>query len=174
MSNDKKGIVRRLDDLGRVVIPKEYRKMFKIELGDPLECFALETGEILIKKVDQTVELYNEAVPVIEILSKELKLSSAVCDRSTFIAVAGSPKAKVDGANLPAALASAINDRKAVVDGSIAVAESGFSTYAMYPIANETEVLGGLFVFADRPITDAEKSAAKITASVLGVSLKKY
>ena len=46
------GIIRRIDDLGRVVIPKEIRRMMRIKEGDPLEIFTTPNGEIILKSAE--------------------------------------------------------------------------------------------------------------------------
>ena len=57
---ETKGIIRRLDDLGRIVVPKEYRRMLKIELGDPLEIFTLSNGDIVLRRFDMSAAVKNE------------------------------------------------------------------------------------------------------------------
>ena len=60
------GVIRRLDDLGRIVIPKEIRRTFRIREGDPMEIFTNRNGEIILKKYSPIGDLGNFAVQYAE------------------------------------------------------------------------------------------------------------
>lgn len=83
------GIVRRIDDLGRVVIPKEIRRTMRIREGDPLEIYTDKDGEVIFKKYSPIGELSEFAVQICDSLHKTTGGIAAVCDRDTVIAVAG-------------------------------------------------------------------------------------
>ena len=86
------GIVRRIDDLGRVVIPKEIRRTQRIREGDPLEIFTTGAGEVIFKKYSPMGELAGFAAQYAEVLNKALNLTALVCDRDSIIAAAGAAK----------------------------------------------------------------------------------
>lgn len=86
------GIVRRIDDLGRVVIPKEIRRTQRIREGDPLEIFTTGDGEVIFKKYSPIGELANFAGQYAEVLQKALGYPALVCDRDSVIAAAGPAK----------------------------------------------------------------------------------
>ena len=86
------GIVRRIDDLGRVVIPKEIRRTMRIREGDPLEIYTDREGEVIFKKYSPIGELTTFAGQYAETLHKTCGLSVAICDRDSVIACAGIPK----------------------------------------------------------------------------------
>lgn len=86
------GIVRRIDDLGRVVIPKEIRRTMRIREGDPLEIYTARDGEVIFKKYSPMGELETFAGELAEALSRTVGLSCAICDRDAVIAVAGGAK----------------------------------------------------------------------------------
>lgn len=86
------GIVRRIDDLGRVVIPKEIRRTMRIREGDPLEIFTDREGEVIFKKYSPIGELSAFAAQYADTLHKTCELSVLICDRDTVIASAGVPK----------------------------------------------------------------------------------
>ena len=83
------GIARRIDDLGRVVIPKEPRRTKRIREGDPLEIFTTGAGEVIFKKYSPLGELAGFAAQYAEVLNKALNLTALVCDRDSIIAAAG-------------------------------------------------------------------------------------
>ena len=86
------GIVRRIDDLGRVVIPKEIRRTLRIREGDPLEIFTDRDGEVILKKYSPISELGQFAVEYAETLYQTLGTPTLISDRDEIIAVAGLSK----------------------------------------------------------------------------------
>ena len=83
------GIVRRIDDLGRVVIPKEIRRTMRIREGDPLEIFTDKDGELIFKKYSPIGELGDFAGQLCDSLRRSTDAIAAVCDRDAVIAIAG-------------------------------------------------------------------------------------
>ena len=83
------GIVRRIDDLGRVVIPKEIRRTQRIRQGDPLEICTTPEGEVIFKKYSPIGELSDYAMQYAEVLTKSFALPTIVCDRDRIVAAAG-------------------------------------------------------------------------------------
>lgn len=86
------GIVRRIDDLGRVVIPKEIRRTMRIREGDPLEIYTDREGEVIFKKYSPIGELMDFAASYAETLYKTCNFPVAVCDKDCVIACAGVSK----------------------------------------------------------------------------------
>lgn len=86
------GIVRRIDDLGRVVIPKEIRRTMRIREGDPLEIYTDREGEVIFKKYSPIGELAGFATEYAETLHKVCGISVLIFDRDVVIASAGVPK----------------------------------------------------------------------------------
>ncbi len=89
------GIVRRIDDLGRVVIPKEIRRTMRIREGDPLEIFTAPDGEVIFKKYSPVGELSTLATQYAEVLYRGANSPVLICDRDRVIACAGIPKKEV-------------------------------------------------------------------------------
>ena len=86
------GIVRRIDDLGRVVIPKEIRRTMRIREGDPLEIYTNREGEVIFKKYSPIGELSSFASEYAETLARTCDLSVIITDRDAVIASAGVSK----------------------------------------------------------------------------------
>ena len=89
------GIVRRIDDLGRVVIPKEIRRTMRIREGDPLEIYTDREGEVIFKKYSPIGELSEFAGQYAEVLYKVGGHPVIITDRDHAIAVAGMPKKEI-------------------------------------------------------------------------------
>lgn len=105
------GIVRRIDDLGRVVIPKEIRRTMRIREGDPLEIFTDREGEVIFKKYSPIGELNNFASQYAETLHKTCNLSIIITDRDAVISCAGVPKREYTDKRLSADLEKIIENR---------------------------------------------------------------
>ncbi len=86
------GIVRRIDDLGRVVIPKEIRRTLRIKEGDPLEIYTDRDGEVIFKKYSPVGEMQNFAAEYATALQKATGITVFVCDRDAVICVSGASK----------------------------------------------------------------------------------
>lgn len=86
------GIVRRIDDLGRIVIPKEIRRTMRIREGDPLEIYTSPDGEVIFKKYSPVGEISCTASQYADVLSKVGGCPAVICDRDHVIAVSGMAK----------------------------------------------------------------------------------
>lgn len=109
------GIVRRIDDLGRVVIPKEIRRTLRIREGDPLEIFVDRDGEIILKKYSPIGELGDFAKEYVDSLYEATGHIAFISDRDTVIAVAGAPKKEFLNQPVGRLAEQAMEDRKGVV-----------------------------------------------------------
>ena len=109
------GIVRRIDDLGRVVIPKEIRRTLRIREGDPLEIFTDREGEIILKKYSPIGELGAFAKQYAESLAQSTGQIVCITDRDQIIAFAGGPKKEVLQKPISRQLEGAIDSRESIV-----------------------------------------------------------
>ena len=105
------GIVRRIDDLGRIVIPKEIRRTMRIREGDPMEIFTSREGEILLKKYSPVGEMGEFALVLAESMAQTLGELVCIMDRDYVIAAAGAGKKEFEGKLLDQSLQSAIDQR---------------------------------------------------------------
>jgi len=109
------GIVRRIDDLGRVVIPKEIRRTLRIREGDPLEIFVDREGEVILKKYSPIGELGDFAKEYADSLYEALGHIACIADRDTIVAVSGAPKKEFINKPIGPAIEKVMEERKAVV-----------------------------------------------------------
>ena len=142
------GIVRRIDDLGRVVIPKEIRRTMRIREGDPLEIYTDREGEVIFKKYSPIGELMDFAAEYAETLYKTCNMPVAVCDKDCIIACAGIPKKDfLEKKNSPA-LERIIDSRALYTDEKSAeklpITEEGEGCHisCAMPIFTEGDVIG--------------------------------
>ena len=109
------GIVRRIDDLGRVVIPKEIRRTMRIREGDPLEIFTEKDGEVVFKKYSPVGELSPFAVQYADVLARACNMTVLVCDRDHVIAAAGPNRKDFYERRVSAALDEVMEGRQTYV-----------------------------------------------------------
>ena len=157
------GIVRRIDDLGRVVIPKEIRRTLRLREGTPLEIFTDREGEIILKKYSPMMELTSFAVQYAEAMAQSTGLFVCITDRDQVIAVAGG--AKKDRSTVIAA-----REDKAfiqLVDEEL----EGISAQVVAPIICEGDAIGAVALMSREPrakFGDAEMKLASTAAGFLG------
>lgn len=109
------GIVRRIDDLGRVVIPKEIRRTLRIREGDPLEIFVDREGEVILKKYSPIGELGDFAKEYAESLHDSTGHISLIADRDVIIAVAGGNKREFLSKPVGQLLEKSLEDRRTIL-----------------------------------------------------------
>lgn len=139
------GIVRRIDDLGRVVIPKEIRRTMRIREGDPLEIYTDHEGEVIFKKYSPIGELAQFASQYAETLHKTCGLAVAICDRDAVVATAGVPKREYVERKITADAESAMESRQLYSwrDGDgFSIVEGGHTVGCLMPIITDGDLTG--------------------------------
>lgn len=106
------GIVRRIDDLGRVVVPKEIRRTLRIREGNPLEIFTDKEGEIILKKYSPIGELSAFAKQYAESLAQMLGCLAGICDMDQVVAAAGNGKKELQDEDITRELGEFLKERK--------------------------------------------------------------
>ncbi len=147
------GIVRRIDDLGRIVIPKEIRRTLRIRESDPLEIFTDREGEIILKKYSPIGEMNTFARQYAESLAQVSGRTALIADRDQFIAVSGGCK-NILGKGLSKELEARINSRESLMAsrggrGFIPISSDGgeeFFHEAICPILCEGDVIGAVIL----------------------------
>ena len=171
------GIVRRIDDLGRVVIPKEIRRTMRIREGDPLEIYTTREGEVIFKKYSLISGIEEFAGHICETLSKSTGSIVAVTDRDSVIASHGGARRELMGKSLGEAMEQIMNERSIYVrnamDRPLYAVEGNdrlFATVAA-PILSEGDVLGLVLFIGDDSAKsggETEQKLAQTIANFLG------
>jgi AbrB family transcriptional regulator (stage V sporulation protein T) len=155
------GIVRRIDDLGRVVIPKEIRRTLRIREGDPLEIFTDREGEIILKKYSPIGELGEFATQYAESLHKTSGHITCITDKDSIIAVSGASKKDFADKSLSEDLEKVIKNKSTVFVKSpeeetirITADENGEKQYTsqiVKPIISEGDPIGAVIFLSTDP-----------------------
>lgn len=141
------GIVRRIDDLGRVVIPKEIRRTMRIREGDPLEIYTDREGEVIFKKYSPIGEMAGFAAQYAETLHKICGLAVVICDRDAVIATSGVGKKDYTDRKMSKELETTIEKRSLYVhrtgiEGLEVIPGSGQIIRCAMPIITEGDMIG--------------------------------
>lgn len=167
------GIVRRIDDLGRVVIPKEIRRTMRIREGDPLEIYTEKDGEVIFKKYSPIGELGDFAANYVETLAKASGHGACITDRDSVIAVSGIPKKELIEKRISSELDNVMNEKIPVTHGkriSVADGNDKYSAGVVVPIVSEGDTIGSvLFIMneGEQP-SEVESKLAESAAGFLG------
>lgn len=171
------GIVRRIDDLGRVVIPKEIRRTMRIREGDPLEIYTDKDGEVIFKKYSLMGGLTDFATQICDTLNKTTGHIAVVSDRDTVIASAGVSRRELNEKRISDALEQIMEERQIYMHKSgesiLPLAEDNekYAIAIAAPILSEGDVLGSV-IFAtgeDAPLLgETEYKLAQTVAGFLG------
>lgn len=165
------GIVRRIDDLGRVVIPKEIRRTMRIREGDPLEIYTDNDGEVIFKKYSPLGELGTFSAQYAEVLYRTGGHPVLVCDRDHVIAVAGLPKKELLERRVSTALEDYMEQRKsfALESGEVSPLQpvEGVDRFAIAgaPIITSGDVCGSIMFLGEDGNSHAGEVEVKLIAT---------
>ena len=179
------GVVRRIDDLGRIVVPKEIRKTLRIREGDPLEIFTDREGEIILKKYSPIGELTEFASTYADTISKTTGHITCITDKDSVIAVAGGSKKDFLEKNLSKELEEVLENKevfKSKENNEISIPitqnegrERIYNSQVIYPIITDGDVVGSVILLAKEPnkkMGDVEDKVAQSAAGFLGTHLE--
>lgn len=173
------GIVRRIDDLGRVVIPKEIRRTLRIREGDPLEIFTDREGEVILKKYSPIGELGDFAREYAEALHDSLGHIACISDRDTVIAVSGAPKKELMEKPISSDLEAIMDERKTVLISKtsekeyikITQDEDGkvrYTSQVVVPIIAEGDPIGAVILLSKEPNVVMGELEVKVAETAAG------
>lgn len=171
------GIVRRIDDLGRVVIPKEIRRTLRIREGDPLEIFTDREGGVILKKYSPIEELSEFSKEYAEALQQTIGNIVIIADKDSIISVSGCSKKEYMDKKVGSDIESIMDGRRAVILGSGSEKvvplydsedENVYKAQVISPIVAEGDAIGAVIIvskeenakFGDLELKLAETASA--------------
>jgi len=176
------GIVRRIDDLVRVVIPKEIRRTLRIREGDPLEIFTDREGGIILKKYSPIEELTDFSKEYAESLQEVIGHIILISDKDAFISVSGTSKDDYEDRKVSQRLDELMEERKSVLlgignkeviplhkDDSL----SGYKYQVIAPIIAKGDAIGSVIILSkDEEIGELELKLSETAATFLGKQME--
>ena len=175
------GIVRRIDDLGRIVIPKEIRKTMHIRESNPLEIFTEKDGSIILKKYSPIGEMGSNAQQCAESIASQLPHTVCICDQDSVIAAAGPNAKKLLGKLLHEKSEEALSERKNLLMHResknffpfISDFPEVFQYVCLATIISEGDAVGFVCILSiDEKLTEQELMVARVGAGFLGKQLE--
>lgn len=173
------GIVRRIDDLGRVVIPKEIRRTLRIREGDPLEIFTDREGEIILKKYSPIGELSLFAKQYAEALAQAISGVVCITDTDQVIAAAGAGKKEFQEKFLNKQVEKLMSEREILIAKNgerkfvklVSEQNDEYETEVIAPILCEGDVIGTVALLGKekgKEFGETEQKLAVTAAGFLG------
>ena len=178
------GVVRRIDDLGRIVIPKEIRRTLRIKEGDPLEIFTDREGQVILKKYSPIGELSEFATEYAETLAKTTGHIACITDKDTVIAVSGGSKKEYLEQGISKDIEKIMDDKEIYEsrennNTSIPITKNGDSkrnnSQVVYPIISDGDAIGTVILLSKDDKTrmnEVEKKVVQSAATFLGAQME--
>lgn len=172
------GIVRRIDELGRVVIPKEIRRTLRIREGDPLELFT-DRDELMLKKYSPIASVERFAEGTAKSLNEQSGCLSAICDTDTVLSAVGQGKRALVGKTVSEKMTEIMNSRRSYLankaeGGEVVPIISGqteeFSAIVAVPIVANGDCLGAVILLSQEEGATLEAASvklARLTADII-------
>ena len=173
------GVVRRIDDLGRIVIPKEIRRTLRIKEGDPLEIFTDKEGEVILKKYSPIGELSEFATGYAETLSRTTGHIACITDKDSVIAVSGGSKKEFLEKSLSPELEKIMDNKEIYTSKennelSIPITQNEnnknrlYNSQVIYPIISDGDVIGSVILLSKDQNTKMGNTELKVVQSAAG------
>jgi AbrB family transcriptional regulator (stage V sporulation protein T) len=175
------GIVRRIDELGRVVIPKEIRRTLRIREGDPLEIYTDRDGEVILKKYSPIGEISAFAKDYTESLFRAMGHIACICDRDMVVAASGVSRKELWDKPISREIENAIQNRQSLTinrgtGGKVMAVTNeeenvSYTAQVFSPIIADGEAIGGVLLLSRESgakMGDTELKVAETTASIVG------
>ena len=178
------GIVRRIDDLGRIVIPKEIRRVLHIRESDPLEIFTEHDGSIVLRKYSPIGDMGNVAKPYVESLAQVSGHAALIADRDHIIAASGSGNRQLIHKTISKELEARMNARETICASAddrkfipITLEQTDLEIYheVVIPILTQGDVVGAVILLSNQernPMSEVEIKLAQSAAGFLGKQLE--
>lgn len=171
------GMIRKIDDLGRVVIPKEIRKTLRIREGDPMEIYVEKNGEIILKRFAPLGDIVDQVICLADVLAKNTGLSVYITDTQTVIAVnSKTKKGNLDRA-ISEELLNVLEERTLYInkgDNEIKItdkdADNTYLSQVISPIISDGDIIGSIILFSEgtrKNLTDTELKMLQVATDFL-------
>lgn len=169
------GIVRRIDDLGRVVIPKEIRRTLRIREGDPLEIFVDRDGEVILKKYSPIGELGDFAQEYSDSLYETTGHVAIITDRDAVVAISGAPKKQWVDRSIVPIVEKAMDSRRTITtkEGDHpGDSQWDFAMQVIAPIISEGDPIGSVILGTNEQNRDLGELEIKLCETAAGFLAK--
>lgn len=162
------GVIRKIDELGRIVIPKEIRKNLNIRNGEDVQIY-IEEDKIVLKKHKKILSIKENAQRYLNMFKKFIDHEIYITDRESIIA---SSNGKYLNEGIESKLIALINDRRQDIGYSVIIGKDKLNqNYLLYPIIVDADAVGAILLLNSKEINDRDKVIVEILNSLLSVEL---
>lgn len=171
------GVIRRIDELGRIVIPKEIRKNLRIKDGENIEIY-IERENIILKKHSILDKIKEDSHKIVEAVNYFLKKNVIVTDRDSVVAVSGNIKKEYANKQISNYLSECIEDRKQVLETSsksVSFVEdiTEECSYCLVPVIADGDINGLVIITSDKELVgESDMKICQIVAKILSKALE--
>ena len=170
------GVLRRIDDLGRIVIPKEIRKHLKIKNGESLEIF-INDDAVILKKYSYMSDLYDVAQNCSDSFYDVVNHDIIITDLNNVIAASGPSKRKYLNKEISSFINNMIMERKNTIEGitdetEIIKGEKEVCNFIVSPVIVSGDAVGSVIIISDSKISDLIEKTSNFIARFLGKHLE--
>ncbi len=172
------GIIRRVDSLGRIVIPMELRKTMRLKEGEPMEIFTGQEGELIFKKYSPIEEMGALAREYTQAMAHALGCLVCICDQDEILAASGSGQSHYQGKRISKELEQIIESRKMIApDRWISLLQDEKEQQGQQiicPILSAGDTMGAVIMVKEKQgsLGEAEKKQAQIAADFLALQME--
>lgn len=162
------GVIRKIDELGRIVVPKEIRKNLNIRNGEDVQIY-IEEDKIILKKYQKILSIKENAQKYLDSFNKFVSSDIYVTDREKVIA---SSKGTFIEEGIDSKIISLINDRRQDLGKGIKFGDQKLDKYYfLYPVIVDADAIGAIIAVNDSEINDRDKVVIEILNSILSMEL---
>ena len=168
------GIIRRIDDLGRIVIPKEIRRKLKINEGENIEIYIEDEEKIILKKYSNLKNIKDIAQKIVDSIYTILKYNIIITDNSNIIAVSGKYKKELINKEISSELLNIIMSRNSFIKKDIAIVDNLKieGNYKINIITVNGDVNGSLILLKEDEIKKEDELIINVNANFLNKYLE--
>lgn len=162
------GMVRKIDELGRIVIPKEIRKSINIKNGEEIEIY-VENDTIILKKYYRLLEFQEYAKQILNIITKLINSTIIITDREKILEVTNTKYNNLINKNLSKFVIEILENRKIMEGQKLNITKEDVinNNYLINPIVVNTDLVGSVICFNEKEISREDKLAINILVSLL-------
>lgn len=170
------GVIRRIDELGRIVIPKEIRKNLRIKDGENIEIY-IEEDNIILKKHSILNKIKEESYKIVDAVNYFLKKNVIVTDRDCVIAVSGNIKKNYNNKQISNYLSECIESRKQILEKELKIVNfienrTEECSYCLVPIISDSDIDGLVIITSEESVSDTDMQICQIVAKILSKALE--
>ena len=167
----KTGITRRIDNLGRIVIPKEIRGTLRIKNGDNLEIFVDDKEDIILRKFSIIDKLGDLSEAITKAISTLTKTTAIIIDNDKITAINGKHKKSYEEVNISNELSNLITETNDIYIGKgiyLTEEKKVDENFIIVPINANGDKIGALVILSEEEITNEDQMTCKVFSSFLG------